>query len=91
VKRSGRNEPMWIIIHKCMEATPGISLCSYLYPKIAKMICLSYCLLCFLFNKIREEGGTGSAWKQGIGGLGRMEGRWHKQCIHMYVSVKMIK
>jgi hypothetical protein len=32
------------------------------------MICLSYYLLCFLFNKIREMGGTGSAWKQGVCG-----------------------
>jgi hypothetical protein len=31
------------------------------------MLCLSYYLLCFLFNKIREEGGTDSAWKQGVG------------------------
>jgi hypothetical protein len=29
------------------------------------MLCLSYYLLCFLFNKIREEGRIGSAWKQG--------------------------
>jgi hypothetical protein len=43
----------------------GISLYSCLYPKLAKTPCLSYYLLCFLFNKIGEEGGTGSAWKQG--------------------------
>jgi hypothetical protein len=31
------------------------------------MLCLSYYVLCFLFNKIRkEEGGTGSAWKGGL-------------------------
>jgi hypothetical protein len=30
LKRSGRNEPMWVAIHKCMEATLGISLHSYL-------------------------------------------------------------
>jgi hypothetical protein len=31
------------------------------------MLCLSYYLLSFLFNKIgKEEGGTGSAWKQGV-------------------------
>jgi hypothetical protein len=48
-----------------MEAMLGISLCSYLYFKLAKMLCLSYYLLCFLFNKIREqEVGTGSAQKQ---------------------------
>jgi hypothetical protein len=27
--------------------------------------CLSNYLLCFLFNKIREEGGTGSSWNRG--------------------------
>jgi hypothetical protein len=31
VKRSGRDEPMWVEIHTCMEATLGISLYSYLY------------------------------------------------------------
>jgi hypothetical protein len=52
-----------------MEAVLGISLHSYLYPKLAKMLCLSYYHLCFLFNKIGEEGGTGSAQK-GVGGGG---------------------
>jgi hypothetical protein len=33
----------------------GISLYSYLYLKLAKMQCLSYYLLCFLFNKIGEQ------------------------------------
>jgi hypothetical protein len=28
VKRSGRDEPMWVVIHMCMEAALGISLCS---------------------------------------------------------------
>jgi hypothetical protein len=49
----------------CMEAMLGISLYSYLYLQLAKMLCLSYYFLCFLFNKIGEEGRTGSAWKQG--------------------------
>jgi hypothetical protein len=44
VKRSGRNKPMWVAIHKCMEATLGISLYSYLYLKPAKMLCLYYLL-----------------------------------------------
>jgi hypothetical protein len=60
---------MWVAIHKCMEATLGISLYSYLYPKLAKTICLSYYLLCFLFIKIGQKGGTGSAWKWGAEGL----------------------
>jgi hypothetical protein len=66
VKRSGRDEPMWVVIHKCMEAMPGICLYSYLYPKLAKMLCPSYYLLCFLFNKIgAQEGERGSARKRG--------------------------
>jgi hypothetical protein len=65
VKRSGRNEPMWVAIHKCMEAMLRISLYGFLYPKLAKLS-LSYHLLCFLFNKIGEEkDGTGSGWKRG--------------------------
>jgi hypothetical protein len=48
---------MWVAIHKCMEATLGISLYRYLYPRLAKTLCLSYYLLCFLFNKIGEEEG----------------------------------
>jgi hypothetical protein len=68
LKRSGRDEPMWVAIHKCLEATLVISLYSYLYLTLAKMLCLSYYLLHFLINKIEEqEGGTGSAWKQGVG------------------------
>jgi hypothetical protein len=65
VKRFGRNEPIRVVRHVCMEAMPGISLYSYLYLKLAKMLCLCYYLLQFLFNKIGEDGRMGSAWKQG--------------------------
>jgi hypothetical protein len=78
VKRSGRDKPIWVAIHKCMEAMLGISLYSYLYPKLAKMIHLSYYLLCFLLNKIGEEGGRGSAWNWGLG-----DESWYKQFIHI--------
>jgi hypothetical protein len=54
VKRSGRGEPMWVATYKCMEAMLGISLYSYLCLELAKVLCLSYYLLCSLFNKIRE-------------------------------------
>jgi hypothetical protein len=43
VKRSGRDEPTWVAIHKCMEAMLGVSLYSYLY------------LLCFLVNKSENK------------------------------------
>jgi hypothetical protein len=55
---------MWVVTHMCIEAMLGISLYHYLYLKLAKMLCLSYYFLCFLFNKIGEEGRTGSDWKQ---------------------------
>jgi hypothetical protein len=70
VKRSGRDEPIWVVIHMCIEAMLGISLYSYLHLKLAKMLCLSYCLLCFLFNKIGEQSGTGSVQKLGEWGEG---------------------
>jgi hypothetical protein len=57
-----------------MEAMLGISLYSYPYLKLAKTLCLSYYCFCLLFNKIGEEGRTGSAWKlegwEGEGGAG---------------------
>jgi hypothetical protein len=60
VKRSGRDEPIQVAIHMCMKAMLRISLYSYLYLKLAKM--LSFLLsLKFVFNKIGEEGRTGSA------------------------------
>jgi hypothetical protein len=65
MKRSGRDEAIRVVIHMCMEAMLGIRLYSYLYLKLAKTLHLSYYRLCFLFNKIGQEGRTGSAWKQG--------------------------
>jgi hypothetical protein len=64
-----------------MEAMLGISPYSYLYLKLAKMLCLSYHLLCFLFNKIGEEGKTSSAWKQG--GQGQEGDMAQTMCTHM--------
>jgi hypothetical protein len=51
LKRSGRDEPKWVVIHMCMEAMIGISLCICLYLKVVQTVCFSYHLLCFLFNK----------------------------------------
>jgi hypothetical protein len=50
VKRLGRDEPMWVAIHKCMEAMLGISL----YPKLAKMLRLSYYCLSSLQQNWRR-------------------------------------
>jgi hypothetical protein len=88
VKRSGRDEPIWIVIHMCVEVTLGISLYSCLYLKLAKSLCLSYYLLYFLFNKIREqEDRIGSAWK--LGGRG---GSWRWEVAQtMYTHVSKCK
>jgi hypothetical protein len=56
VKRSGREEPMWVAIHKCMEAIIRIFLYIYLYFKLAKQICLSYYLLFSLQQNWRTRG-----------------------------------
>jgi hypothetical protein len=63
VKRSGRDEPRWVIIHMCVETTQRLSL--YKYP----ISCFSYYLLCFFFNKIGEQeqillGDGGGVWNK---------------------------
>jgi hypothetical protein len=75
---------MWVVIHMCMEATLGISLCNCFYLKLAKC-CFSYYLLCLLFSEIgEEEGGTGSPRSRGQGEMA--------QIIYTHVSkCKMIK
>jgi hypothetical protein len=74
VKRTGRDEPVGVVIHVYMETTQGISLCSYLYLKLAKMPCFSFYLLCFFFYKFgKQEGGTGSGWGVGVGISGKGE------------------
>jgi hypothetical protein len=78
---------MWVVIHMCMEAMLGISLYSYLYPKLAKMIGLSYYLLCYVVSSTKSEkkrveqvppGRKVGSWREGCG----VERRCHKQCIH---------
>jgi hypothetical protein len=49
VKRSGRDEPTWVIIYMYMQATLGISLYSYLYLKLAKLLFLKN-LLSLMFS-----------------------------------------
>jgi hypothetical protein len=55
VKRTGRDEPVGVVIYICLE-TQEISLCSYLYLKLLKMLCFCY-ILCFFFYKIRDRRG----------------------------------
>jgi hypothetical protein len=69
VKRSGRDESMWVVIHMCIEAMLGISLYSYLYLKLAKMLCLSYYVFSSTkLEKRAKENLPGSKGAWGIGG-----------------------
>jgi hypothetical protein len=52
VKRSGRDEPVWVSIHMCMEAMLGISLYSYLYLKIAK--CYVILAISYIFSSTKS-------------------------------------
>jgi hypothetical protein len=45
VKRTGGDEAIGILTHICMEITQEISLCCYLYLKLAKTPCFCYYLL----------------------------------------------
>jgi hypothetical protein len=76
--RSGRDEPMWIAIHMCMEAMLRISLYSYPYLKLAKMLSFILSLMFFLQQNWRTRGQNRFCleawWGRGGGG---------KQCIYM--------
>jgi hypothetical protein len=50
---TGRDEPMWIVIHRRMEATLRISLYSYLFLKLAKTPWFSY--LVFSSTKLENR------------------------------------
>jgi hypothetical protein len=79
VKRSGRDETIWVVIYLCMEAMLGISLHSYPYLKRAKTL-LSFFLLLIstLQQNWRKEQNMfclevrGGWWgEEGVGGRGR--------------------
>jgi hypothetical protein len=55
VKRSGRDEPIWVVKHMCMETTQGTSLYSYLHLKLAKMPCFKKLSLMFSPQKKSEN------------------------------------
>jgi hypothetical protein len=74
VKNSGRDEPVWVVIYTCMEAMLGISLHSYPYIKVAKMLSFLLSLMLSLQQNQRTRG-----WNRFCP---EVEGG-PKQCIHM--------
>jgi hypothetical protein len=67
VKKSGRDEPMWVAIHMCVEAMLGMSLYSYLYLRLAKMLVFLLSHIFSLQQNWRMRDGTDSAQKWGAG------------------------
>jgi hypothetical protein len=92
VKRTGRDEPVDIVIHICMETAQGISLCNYVYLKLAKTPCFS---MFYDFSSTKSEkrcrnrfcqGGEGFAFVGG--GDGRERCRRVNMMQIMYMHVK---
>jgi hypothetical protein len=83
VKRTGRDEPIGVIIHTCMETTQRISLYSYPYLKLVKTPCFSYYhFLFFLLQNWRTREWNGFCPEAGVGcGKGEVA-----QIMYTYVS-----
>jgi hypothetical protein len=64
VKRTGRDEPIGVVIHIFMETTQGNTLCSYLYLKLVKMPYFCFYLLCIFLLQNWRTGG----WNRFCGG-----------------------
>jgi hypothetical protein len=52
VKGTGRDEPVGVAIHICMETTQRITLCNYLYLKLAKT---PYFSMFYVFSSTKSE------------------------------------
>jgi hypothetical protein len=81
VKRSDRDEPMWVAIHIYMEAMLGISLYSYLYFKLIKSA-ISFLLSLMLSLQQNQRRG----WNRFCLEVGWGEGRKVAQTMYTYVS-----
>jgi hypothetical protein len=74
--RSGRDESILVVIHMCMGAMVRISLYSYPYLKLAKMLSFFLLLMCSLqqnwrrgqnrfFLEVKWVGRRGGSWRGG--------------------------
>jgi hypothetical protein len=69
MKKSGRDESIWVVVHICMEAILGISLYSYCYFKLAK--CYIFLIVVYVFSSTKLEKRT----EQALPGSEEVEGR----------------
>jgi hypothetical protein len=75
MKRSGRDEPIWVVIHLCMEAMLGISLYSYLYLKLTSKNAMSFILYLMLPLQQNQRKGQNRFCLEGR----KIGGRWRGQ------------
>jgi hypothetical protein len=86
VKRSCRDEPMWVVIYMCMEALLWISMYSYFYVKLAKP-CFSYYLLGFsLQQNQRTRGWNRFCLEAGSRG-GCQSQQWDLACVNWHLAL----
>jgi hypothetical protein len=92
VKRSGRDEPIWVVIHTCIEAMLVVSLHSYLYPKLAKMPCFSFYLTCFFLQRNQRTRGQNRFCLEVGGGEGAQTMYTHvSKCKNDFKKLKINK
>jgi hypothetical protein len=82
VKRSGRDESIWVVIYLCMEAMLGISL--YSYPYLNQQKCHVFLIIAYVFSSTKSEKraehvlpgseGGGGRRKEAGGGAGEING-----------------
>jgi hypothetical protein len=71
VKRSGRDEPMWVVIHVCMEATLGNSLYSYFLSQTSKNAMVFLLSLMFSLQQNQRTRGQNRFFLEAVWGGGR--------------------
>jgi hypothetical protein len=65
VKRSGRDETIWVVTHRHMEITQGISLYRYPYLKLAKTPFFFIIFYVFSSTKLEKKRVERPGWKGG--------------------------
>jgi hypothetical protein len=71
VKRSGKDEPIQVVIHMCMEAMLGVSLYSYPYLKLGKTLSIFLLLMFSLQQNWRKGQNRFHLEARGVMGRGR--------------------
>jgi hypothetical protein len=85
VKRSGRDESVWDVIHLCREAMLGIALYSYAYHNKQKCYVSYYCS-CLLFNKLEKMAEQVLPGSEGVGGRGKGQGGEMAQTMYAHMN-----